>query len=284
VKLSAQDIFALTVALALHAVLGALLLFGAPKFFEQEKKHIIPVHAVYLDKGRDVLAAQKAAKEKTAQEARRKAAEQAARLKTEQEAQRKDKADAQRKLELETKRQAEVEAKRVADELGRKNAEALAKKKAADEQARKRVEAEKQHKLAEEKAHRLALEKKQRQEDTERMLKDALAAESQALEAQGKADAQARQDQSDSALYQQQLFHHVQKHWVRPAGVDDDFSCKIRIHQLPGGQIQSYELLESCGNAFLDASVENAIRKSDPLPLPKNSRVFDRTLTLTFKP
>ncbi len=293
-KLSPEDIFALSVAIALHLLLGALAWFGLPDFRPRDARQVIPVQAVFLDDSRSQLQQQKAAEQarlRAEEEARRKAEEEK-RRKAEEEARKKAEAEARRQAEEEARRKAEEEARRRAEEEARKKAEAEARRKAedaarqkAEEEARKKAEAEARRK-AEEEQRRKAEDaaRKRRQEESEQRLKDALAAEEAAIQAEREAQARAAQDRSDRAEYQLQLFRHIQRNWTRPPGMNEDFSCQIRIHQLPGGQISGYQLLESCGNPFLDASVENAIKKSDPLPLPRNSRVFDRTLTLTFKP
>lgn len=293
-RISAPDFFALTVALALHAILLALLWFGLPPTEIKKAPAFVPVQAVFLDESRSILRQQRAeeARLRVIEEAARQAAEEAARRKAAEEAARKLAAEqAARKAaeEAARKKAAEEAARKAAEEAARKKAAAEeAARKAAEEAARKKAAAEEAaRKAAEEAARKKAeqeAERKRRQALTEKMLKEALAAEEAALAAQQKAAEQASQDASDRAEYQRQLFRHIQRNWTRPAGAQEDFSCRIRIQQLPGGQIQSYELLDSCGNPFLDASVENALRKSDPLPLPANPRVFDRTLTLQFEP
>lgn len=296
-KVAASDIFALTLALAMHVLAGALLWFGLPRITPPPAPSVVPVHAVFLDQSRSALATMQreeeqrralAEQQRQAELEKQRQAQEQARLKAEAEARRMAEAEAKRQAEeaarlrqAEEARRQEAERARQAEEARRKEAqrqkaEALAKEKAAEAARRK---------AAEEKARQEAeAAKRRRQEESERLFKEALAAEEQALEARRQAQRQAQADAAARGEYQVQLFRHIQRNWVRPAGTEQDFSCQIRIQQLPGGQIQSYELLESCGNSFLDGSVESAIRKSDPLPLPSNPRVFDRTLTLTFKP
>ncbi len=296
-KFDAQDVFALTLAIALHVLVVAMLWFGAPSLFQQQAQ-IVPIKAVFLDTQRQHnaeqarLQAEAEARRKAEEEAKRKAAEEQARLKAEEEARKKAEAEARRKAEEEAKRKAEEQARLKAEEEARQKAEAQARRK-AEEEARKKAEAEARRKAeeaarkkAEAEARRKAeeLARKKRQEDNERRMREALAAEEAAIQAEREAAAQAKRDATDRERYQRQLFEHIQRHWSRPAGVDEDFSCRIQISQLPGGQIQNFKLLQSCGNNFLDASVEKAIRSADPLPLPENKRVFERTLTLIFQP
>ncbi|PIX04753.1 MAG: hypothetical protein COZ77_04890, partial [Gallionellales bacterium CG_4_8_14_3_um_filter_54_18] len=55
---------------------------------------------------------------------------------------------------------------------------------------------------------------------------------------------------------------------------------------LPGGRVMGVKLKKSSGNPAYDASVERAILKSDPLPLPADAGLFNRfrELKLGFQP
>ena len=307
IKITAEDVLAFCLALALHVLVAAFMWFGVPSLFKPEPVQVVPIKAVFLDNQRQqqltaeaarlqaqaqakALAKQKA--EELAQKLKQEKAreQEQAKLKQEQlEAQRKAEQAAQKKIADEKAAAAELAQKKAAQEKAAQEKaaqekavqqkaaqEKIAQEKAAQEKAAK-------EKLAQEKARQEA-ERKRRQEESEKRMRDALAAEEAGIKADQKAAQQAGQDASDREIYAAQLTQHIQRHWSRPAGVGDDFSCEIQINQLPGGQIQSFKLTRSCGNNFLDASVESAINKSDPLPLPANRRVFERTLNLTFKP
>jgi colicin import membrane protein len=53
---------------------------------------------------------------------------------------------------------------------------------------------------------------------------------------------------------------------------------------LPSGEVLSLRLTKSAGNPALDAAIERAIRKSDPLPKPEQGEVFQRELVLKYRP
>ena len=75
----------------------------------------------------------------------------------------------------------------------------------------------------------------------------------------------------------------MESNWIRPSGARN-ISCKVSVKQLPGGQISSFRLLGSCGGAAVDRSVEQAIRKSDPLPKAPSDSVFSSEIVFNFEP
>ena len=282
------------IALLLHTVLIGLLVFQVD--FGDNRIVTPPViNAVLVDASRQQLGAQR----KAESEARRKREEELrrqqeqARKKAEEEQRRKEEAERQKKAAEEAERKkaeaaarAKEEAERkAAEEAARKKAEAEAKKKAEEEAKRKAAEAKKQ---AEEEAKRKAeAERKRRQEEDERRRKaqekelaDMLAAEEGARQDAAAAEARATAQQ----LWVKQITDKVRGNWLRPPGIARDFVCLVEVKQLPGGQIASVKIIESCGNALLDDSVERAVRKSDPLPVAADPSIYERTLRFYFKP
>lgn len=165
---------------------------------------------------------------------------------------------------LEAERRAKAEAERKAKEEAEHKAREEAERKAREEAERR----------AREEAERRAREKAEA-EARRRALAEAMDAESAARAERELADVRAR--------YVAAIKAHVEANWLRPPGATD-IRCEVRVAQLPGGQVVDYKLLESCGNDAVDRSVEQAIRKSDPLPRPPDRRVFERELIFTFEP
>ena len=58
----------------------------------------------------------------------------------------------------------------------------------------------------------------------------------------------------------------------------------MRVSQSPGGEVVKVQIIESSGNRAFDNSVENAVLKSSPLPLPKDTGLFRRDLQFVFDP
>lgn len=219
--------------------------------------------------------AKKQAELKAQEQAAKKKAQQQAKLKAEKKAQAAAEEQAKRKAEEAAKQKAAAEAK--AQAKARKEAEAkaqeAAKRKAAAEEKAK-AEAQKQ---AEEEAKKRAQAERKAADEARRKtaLQQVLDAEARSREDAALAD--------DRSRYAQLIRSHVEANWLRPPGAGS-VRCKVRVDQLPNGGISRVELLSSCGSEALDRSVEKAIYKSDPLPLPANRNVFQRELIFTFEP
>ena len=179
--------------------------------------------------------------------------EEAARLKAE--------AEAKRKAELEAKQKAAAEAKRKSELAAKQKAEAEAKRK-AELAAKQKAEAERKAKEA---ARRLEAEK--------------------ALQAELAAEQQAR-DQGVIAEYVGYIKDKVSRNWLRPPGSSGDFTCTVQVSLIPGGDVASARVVKSCGDPVLDRSVEDAVFKAAPLPVPPDPGLFKylRDLNFVFSP
>ena len=58
----------------------------------------------------------------------------------------------------------------------------------------------------------------------------------------------------------------------------------FEVNQLPTGEVIDVRLTKSSGNPAYDQAVERAILKSSPLPKPDTPEIFQRRLTLKFRP
>jgi len=59
-------------------------------------------------------------------------------------------------------------------------------------------------------------------------------------------------------------------------------SCKVKVNLIPSGDVMSVSVVKSSGNALFDNSVERAVRKASPLPVPKDPSVFKQFRSFTF--
>ncbi|MEZ5513469.1 MAG: cell envelope integrity protein TolA [Steroidobacteraceae bacterium] len=184
----------------------------------------------------------------------------------------------QRQAEL----QRQVTEQRVAEELRareerqRLEREAQAKRQAeakrlAEEKRRAEEKRVAEAKLAREQAAALAL-----QREREAELRRRLAAEERgsALRSSPAAD-----------QWKAQIRARIERAWIRPPSARPGVECEVAVTQVPGGEITSVTV-ERCtgGDDALRSSVEAAVYRASPLPLPPDPSLFERNLRLTFRP
>jgi colicin import membrane protein len=191
-------------------------------------------------------------------EQRRRAEEERAR----QERERAAEAERQRQLELKKKQELEL-------------------KKKEDEQKRRQAEIDKKRRAAEDKKHAAEAERK-RQQDVEKSLKEQLAAEERSrADAAREAKAQAAADKYKALIRQR-----VERNWSRPLGVPRGLQCIVRVRVVPGGEVIAATVTRGSGNALFDSSVQAAVLKASPLPLPEDPSLVDyfREIEFLFRP
>jgi colicin import membrane protein len=293
---------AAVLAVLMHAVILAFFVVGVDwrKPPTPVRQNVEVVQARVVDEAQ--LQAQRDERQRQADAAAAKLREEQAR----KEAEAKRLAEEKIRKEAETRRLAEekarkaAEAKRLAEEKARKEAEA---KRLAEEKARKAAEAKR---LAEEKARkaaeakRLAEEKAREEAEAKRLAeekarKDAeakrVAAEKARREAEAKAreqelaaQMQATQDQAEVARVVAAIRDKVERNWLRPPGTAAlGLKCRVRVRLGANGTVLLVNVIESSGNGAFDRSVESAVRKADPLPMPDTERLKAQFRELTFE-
>jgi colicin import membrane protein len=164
----------------------------------------------------------------------------------------------------------------------------LAAKKLAEQKATEKQAAEKQalekraadkaaaDKVATEKAdaqRRTAEDKRRRTEQAElaRML-----AEEDALLAAA--------DSGALAEYVGLIRQKVERNWVRPPGAAAGLECELYVTQIPGGQVTGVRIGNCPADDAVRRSIEAAVLRASPLPMPANQALFERNLRFVFKP
>lgn len=92
------------------------------------------------------------------------------------------------------------------------------------------------------------------------------------------------QNTSLADQYAAAIQNAVTPNWLRPDNMPD-VPCVVHIVQLPGGDVMSAKVDSSC--PYDDAgkrSIENAVLRTKTLPYKGFESVFQRELTLTFRP
>ncbi|MFN8555793.1 MAG: cell envelope integrity protein TolA, partial [Dehalococcoidia bacterium] len=72
--------------------------------------------------------------------------------------------------------------------------------------------------------------------------------------------------------------------WIKPASARAGILCRIEVMQVPGGEVTSAHVTDCNGDEAVRQSVENAVLRASPLPEPPDPALFQRKLTLVFKP
>ncbi|WP_221798341.1 cell envelope integrity protein TolA [Oceanobacter mangrovi] len=272
---------AIIAAVILHILVAGLFWFQWPA----DERHIaqpVPKHitATVVQQPNQAAAERKKQQDVQAQQARaaaerKRQAELAARRKQEADAAAKKQRDAE--IALKKKQLAEQQAreKKAKDDAAKaaadrkKQAEAAAAKAEAD---RKAQEADLQRQLAEEQAmlERLTAEQAERE-----------------LQQRQQQEEQAAKDQEAISSFESQIMAKVSRAWMYPPGVAPDMEVSVRVNLVPTGEVISVSVIKSSGNTALDRSVEQAVMKASPLPVPQDVRIFEknfRTFSFTFRP
>ena len=192
----------------------------------------------------------------------------------------------------------EVEQRRVAEEQKRledlrAEQERIRLEKAAEEkrkqqaevERRQRDEAEREKREQETERKRLEDLERQRQEN-ERLRKEAeLAAQQQRRDAEIEAEEQrlAAMNAGLQERYELSIHNHIYRNWAPPASARFGSECEVIVRQVPGGEVVGVEIVRCDGDDALRRSVEAAVFRASPLPLPPDPSVFDRNLRLILK-
>jgi len=247
------------ISIALHGVIILLFLFKWPT--DHQVPEPVPQHMianVVQTENKTV----KKREEQAAKEQQRKA--QAAK----READRKKQLAEQKRREQQALKEKQLAEKRAKEKAVKEAKDKAAKEKAAEEkaqqQAKERAQQEKQ--LLEQLAKEQAAAEKRAQEDAARRAEEAAAMSSDAITA---------------------IRSKVESLWQYPPAVNPEQEVELHITLVPTGQVIDVRIIKSSGNTALDRSVEQAVRKASPLPVPKDPRVFEqsfRKLTMKFRP
>ena len=287
---------AVAYALLMHVALLLLLVFSldwTPKSIKPGSNK--PIQAELVDASKlQAIEEKKLAEQRKVEEDKRKV-EEAVKQKAEAERQQQLQQEQQQKAEAERKKKAAQEDKVRAEAARKKKADLAAQQKAeekrkAEAATKQKAEAERKRKAAETAKKKAAAEK---QRKAEQAAKEKAAAEAaarreaeQALQAQlAEEQAQARAENALSQ-YIPYIQQKIQRNWLRPAGSPAGLSCLILVKLIPGGEVVDAKVVRSSGDPLFDRSVETAVLKASPLPMPDDATMFKyfREINFNFKP
>ena len=275
---------AVTYAVLMHLVLLALLAVGldwTPKAIKPGVKTPIEAELVSSDQLKAIDERKQEDRRRQEAEEQRKLDAAAAQKKAAAEKAAAEKAAAEKqKAAAEQKKQAELAAQKKAAAEKQKQADIAAKKKAeAVEAAKKKAAAEAQRK-AEAAKQQAEAEKQRKAEEAARKQAEA------ELQAQLAAEAERARAESALAEFIPYIQERIQRNWLRPPGSPAGLSCLVKVGLIPGGEVVSVKVVRSSGDAVFDRSVEDAVLKASPLPLPEDAKLFKhfREINFNFDP
>jgi colicin import membrane protein len=175
-------------------------------------------------------------------------------------------------------RSADIALKARQEEERRKKDEAIRK----EAEARALQEAEDRRKLDEKKKLDEARVRQQRATDAMR----AQAEREGETRAQADREARARAQQTSKAEsdWIRSIQAKVRGNVIIPPDMAGNPEAIFEVVQLPTGEIIDVQLRKSSGVRAYDDAVQRAILKSSPLPRPERAELFQRSLTLKFRP
>jgi len=222
---------------------------------------------------------------KRSNEAEQRKAEQAAQRKRDEAARQKRLEQERQAVDQRTQQQAKADTEKRRVDQQRKDSEA----KVAAERQRKQAEADR--KVQEQRqAEVRAKAEKERVAAAARAKAEAEARDQARRQAELMASMEAEEgllaaEQSgELSRYLALIQQKVERNWVPPATVQEGLECEVAVQQLPNGDVVDARTISCNGDAAVQRSIENAVRRSSPLPLPDNRALFERNLRFIFKP
>jgi colicin import membrane protein len=94
----------------------------------------------------------------------------------------------------------------------------------------------------------------------------------------------AARESGEMSRYLALIQQRVERNWRRPASAVAGLECEVAVVQLPNGDVIDVRTVRCNGDDTVKREIENAVRRSSPLPLPENRVLFDRNLSFTFRP
>lgn len=190
----------------------------------------------------------------------------------------------------ELRRQAEEEQRRQDALIEQKRLEELKRKEEEDRKRREREEAERKMREEEELERKRQEAERRRQEEIQRQREEneRLRREMEAEQRQAEIDAESRrmalEGSQEMAAYQFAIAQRIQRSWAMPASVNEDTECVVMVRQTRTGDVISANIVRCNGDEAVKRSVEAAVMRASPLPMPSNPDLFRAELRITLRP
>lgn len=299
-------------AVLLHAVIAALFGLTMIEWQRNAPPPTLAIQAFVIDESqlskparsvqRDRERARQEAEAKAAADAQRRQEEEAKREQAQQaeqerqetlkrqEQEREQERVQQEQLVRERQEQERIAAEQVEQQraLERKQQEEAERQRKAEAERQAKAEAEKQAKLEAERKRVEEIQRKQREreEAEKRRAAAELAARERALQEQLAEEESVMQARSSGAMnqYSAMIQQHVMRQWNRPPSARPGIKCEVNVRQSRSGTVLRVQVGECNGDQAVRVSIENAVQRASPLPLPTDMRLFTENLRFDFKP
>ncbi len=258
-------------AIAVHVLMAALVVLGTMNWqpFRKSQPVGLTIEAVIVDTG-EIKKQRDAARQRQLEEEQQRQVEQ------QRQQQRQQELEAQRKREAEDRLQAlRIERERKLED------ERLRQQRELEKVREQSQAAEKQRKLEEERLKQIEARKASEREDQLR--------QQQAAEAQRQAEAEAQQFRAGQMAtlndqYVAAIATVVTNNWLRPPTAQPGLNCKVKVVQIPGGEVISSSLSGRCnGDEATRRSILAAVDRAGVLPYRGYEDVFQREIEFTFR-
>ncbi len=297
-------------AILLHVLVAAMFGLTMVEWQRDTPPPTLAIQAVVVDESQlaqprraEQERARREAEARAAEERRRRDEEAAKRAQEQQAEQQRQEAQRQQEQERQQREQERVRQEQVV----RERQERVAKERAAEEQRalerkqqeveqQRKAEAQRQAKLEAERQAKAEAERK-RVEEIQRKQREREEAERRRLAEESNAREKALRDQlaeeeglmqarSSGAMnqYAAAIQQHVERQWNRPPSARPGLACEVNVTQSPTGTVLRVQVGECNGDQAVRQSIENAVQRASPLPLPSDMRLFERNLRFIFKP
>jgi colicin import membrane protein len=271
---------ALSLAIGVHALMAAMVVLGTMNWepFRKPQNIGMTIEAVIVDTSeikRQLEAARQAAE---MEDRRRQRNEELERQKQrEQEVEEKR----QIKLQEQKKRDARSRLQKLRMERERNLQDERLKQQRELEQIRaQREAAERQRKQDEDRLRQTEARRKQEVQDQQRLQREAMAQRQANAEAR---EFRAGQMATKSDNYQAAIQQVVTQNWLRPPTAQPGLRCKLKILQIPGGEVISAAIAGQCnGDEATRRSILAAVERGGALPYRGFEDVFQREIDFIF--
>jgi len=285
-----QQTKAFSLAIAVHVLMAAMVVLGTMSWkpFKPPALTGMTIEAVMVDTG-----AIKQRREQARQEAEKAAAQQAEKERREKELQaRKERqererqeaeaAEKQRQKDLAVKKRQEdlrLQELRKKQEQDRKE-QAKRRQEELDQIRKKREDAARQRKIEEERLKQIDARKREEAEAQRQAIAEANMRQQMAEE---QAEFRAGQLASKGDEYYAAIQSQVTNNWLRPPTARPGLRCRLKIVQIPGGEVISAAIAGSCNaDEATRRSLVAAVERAGTLPYRGFEEVFEREIDFIF--